>query len=199
VLCRIIISHNPIAKSGGASHIEFMSSRVSNTPPTVPAATPANGARRPRAATTAGAAEPAQRAALDDRLGFWLRLAQMAAFDAFNQAMAPLGLTPGRLGALLLIEASPTAHQATLAEALRVKPPNMAVMLAGLEQDGLIRRVEDPANRRANVLRLTPAGRALLRRAREREAALEAQLAAGMDGKERAAMIAALRRIAEGR
>lgn len=142
-----------------------------------------------------GAAE--QLAALDDRLGYWLRLAQMAAFEAFNEAMAPLDLTPGRLGALLLIEASPNAHQSTLAEALRVKPSNMAVLLARLEQDGLIRRVDDPANRRANRLRLTPAGRALLRRARKLEAELEARLSAGLDDRERAALIAALRRIAE--
>lgn len=140
-------------------------------------------------------AEP--QSALDDRLGYWLRLAQMAAFEAFNEAMAPLDLTPGRLGALLLIEASPNAHQSALAEALRVKPPNMAVLLAGLEQDGLIRRVDDPANRRANRLRLTPAGRALLRRARKLEGELEAGLSAGMDARERASLIAALRRIAE--
>jgi len=156
---------------------------------------PASKTRAPQAADTTGlhAAEP-----LDDRLGYWLRLAQMAAFEAFNQAMAPLDLTPGRLGALLLIEAGTTTQQSTLAEALRVKPPNMAVMLARLEQDGLVRRDTDPANRRANIWRLTPAGRALLRRARAREAVLEAKLAAGMDSRERAALLAALRRIAEG-
>jgi DNA-binding MarR family transcriptional regulator len=151
-----------------------------------------------RDAATANARDAAQ-GALDDRLGFWLRLAQMAAFDAFNQALAPLGLTPGRLGALLLIEASTTMRQTDLAETLRVKPPNMAVLLGGLEQEGLIRRVEDARNRRANVLRLTPGGRALLRRAREREATLEAELSAGLDAKERAVLIKALRRIAEGR
>lgn len=149
------------------------------------------GVRRSVAPT---ATEPA---ALDDRLGYWLRLAQMAAFEAFNEAMAPLDLTPGRLGALLLIEASPNAHQSTLADALHVKPPNMAVLLARLEHDGLIRRVDDPDNRRANMLRLTPAGRALLRRARKLEAELEAKLCAGLDDRERVALIGALRRIAE--
>jgi DNA-binding MarR family transcriptional regulator len=153
------------------------------------------GARAAPPRPAEAAADP--QAALDDRLGYWLRLAQMAAFEAFNEAMAPLDLTPGRLGALLLIEASPNAHQSTLAEALHVKPPNMAVLLARLEQDGLIRRVDDPANRRANMLRLTPAGRALLRRARKLEEELEGRLSAGLDARERAALIAALRRIAE--
>lgn len=139
------------------------------------------------------------RGPLDDRVGFWLRLAQMTAFDMFNQAMSPLSLTPGRLGALLLIEAGTARRQTDLAEALRVKPPNMAVLLGGLEQEGLIRRVEDARNRRANILRLTPAGRALLRKAREREAAMEAELTSGLDATERAALIQALRRIAERR
>lgn len=156
-------------------------------------------ARRKPAARAAAPALPVlePQSALDDRLGYWLRLAQMAAFEAFNEAMTPLDLTPGRLGALLLIEASPDIHQSTLAEALHVKPPNMAVLVARLEQDGLIRRVDDPANRRANMLRLTPAGRALLRRARKLEAELEVRLSAGLSGTERAALIAALRRIAE--
>jgi DNA-binding MarR family transcriptional regulator len=135
---------------------------------------------------------------LDDRLGFWLRLAQQSAFDAFHRAMAPLGLTPGRLGALLLLEAHPSMRQSALAEALRVKPPNLAVLLAGLEAEGLIRRVEDAQNRRVNLLRLTQAGRALLRRAKAQEALVEAELCDGMTQDERAALLGALRRIAGG-
>ncbi len=133
---------------------------------------------------------------LDDRLGFWLRLAQQSAFEAFHRAMSPLGLTPGRMAVLLLLEAEPDLRQAALAEALRVKPPNLAVLLAALEAEGLVRRVEDARNRRANRLRLTPTGRALLRRAKAQEALVEAELAAGLDPGTRAALVAALRRIA---
>lgn len=141
---------------------------------------------------------PPTLAPLDDRLGFWLRLAQQAAFDAFHRAMAPLGLTPGRLGALLLLDAQPGLRQSALAEALRVKPSNLAVLLDGLEADGLIRRSEDTQNRRAKLLHLTPAGRALLRRAKLREALVETELAAGLDQTGREMLLAALRRIAGG-
>jgi DNA-binding MarR family transcriptional regulator len=141
---------------------------------------------------------PPALAPLDDRLGFWLRLAQQTAFETFHRAMSPLGLTPGRLGALLLLDAQPEMRQAQLAEALRVKPSNLAVMLDGLEADGLIRRTEDAQNRRANLLRLTPSGRALLKRARAQEALVEAELAAGLDQGERGVLLAALRRIARG-
>ncbi len=173
-----------------ALHIGVMSRTPSQDPSAPSAAVEEDDAPIARGAT---------KGPLDDRLGFWLRLAQMTAFDMFNQAMSPLSLTPGRLGALLLIEAGTARRQTDLAEALRVKPPNMAVLLGGLEQEGLIRRVEDARNRRANILRLTPAGRALLRKAREREAAMETELASGLDATERAALITALRRIAERR
>lgn len=141
-------------------------------------------------------AEPVPLGPLEDRLGFWLRLAQQSAFEAFHRALSPLGLTPGRMAVLLLLEAEPDLRQSALAAALRVKAPNMAVLLAAMEADGLIRRVEDARNRRANRLRLAPAGRALLRRAKAREALLEAELAAALDPAAREALIAALRRIA---
>ncbi len=135
-------------------------------------------------------------APLSDKLGFWLRLAQQTAFEAFHRAMGPLGLTPGRMGVLLLLEANPDIRQAVLAEALQVKPSNLTVLLASLEAEGLIRRAEDAGNRRANLLRLTPSGRILLKRAKAVEAEVEAELASGMAEAERAALLAALRRVA---
>jgi DNA-binding MarR family transcriptional regulator len=147
---------------------------------------------------SAGLADTPTLAPLDDRLGFWLRLAQQAAFDSFHRAMAPLGLTPGRLGALLLLEAHPGLRQSALAEALRVKPSNLAVLLAGLEQDGLIRRDGAAGNRRVNLLRLTQAGRALLKRAKPQEALMEQSLTERLSAEERDALLIALKRIAGG-
>jgi DNA-binding MarR family transcriptional regulator len=139
---------------------------------------------------------PPDLACLDDRLGFWLRLAQQAVFEAFHTAMAPLGLTPARLAVLLVLEANPAIRQAALAEALRIKPSNLTVLLAAMERQGLIRRAEDAANRRANLLRLTPAGRGLLRRAKRAEAAMDAGLDPTLTPAARQALLAALRRLA---
>jgi DNA-binding MarR family transcriptional regulator len=133
---------------------------------------------------------------LSGKLGFLLRLAQQRAFEAFHGAMGPLGLTPGRMGVLLLVEANPDIRQAALAEALRVKPSNLTVLLASLEAEGLVRRTEDAGNRRANRLRLTPSGRLLLKRAKAAEAEVEAKLAEGMPPEEQAALLSALRRMA---
>ncbi len=141
--------------------------------------------------------DAAELSPLHGKLGFWLRLAQQQAFDAFHRAMEPLGLTPGRLAVLLLVEANPRMRQAALAEALRVKPSNLTVLLAALEQEGLVRRAEDHANRRANLLTLTPPGRALLQRAKAVEAEVEAGLAEGLAPGQREVLIEALRRIAQ--
>jgi DNA-binding MarR family transcriptional regulator len=134
---------------------------------------------------------------LSGKLGFLLRLAQQNAFDAFHRAMGPLGLTPGRMGVLLLLEANPDIRQAVLAEALRVKPSNLTVLLASLEAEGLVSRAEDALNRRANLLRLTPSGRALLKRAKAAEAEVEADLAAALSPAEHASLLAALRRMTQ--
>ncbi len=135
---------------------------------------------------------------LDGKLGFRLRLAQQAAFEAFHRAIGPLGLTPGGMAVLLLLEANPDLRQGVLVEALRVKPSNLTVLLASLEAAGLLRRTEDAANRRANLLRLTPAGRALLRRAKAAEEEMEASLAGGLSPAERVTLLDALRRLAGG-
>lgn len=140
--------------------------------------------------------EPLALGPLEDRLGFWLRLAQQAAFEAFHRQMAPLGLTPGRMALLLLLESGQDLRQSEIAEALRVKPSNLAVLASALEAEGVIRRIEDPRDRRAVRLRLTPAGRALLRRAKLREAEVESELAARLDAATRQTLLAALRRIA---
>lgn len=160
---------------------------------------PALARRADASPTDPASTDPAVRlplGPLEDRVGFWLRLAQQAAFEAFHRRMAPLGLTPGRMALLLLLEEGPDRRQAEIAEALRIKPSNLAVLAGGLEAEGLIRRVEDPRDRRAVRLRLTPAGRALLRRAKQQEAQVEADLAARLDPATRTMLLDALRRIA---
>lgn len=149
--------------------------------------------RRPAAVTSPEAPDLSP---LDGKIGFRLRLAQQTAFDTFHRAMEPLGLTPGRLGVLLMLEANPDIRQGVLAEALHIKPSNLTVLLAALEREGLLRRSEEEGNRRANLLQLTQAGRALLKRAKQEEAAVEEQLTAGMTADEQASLLAALRRIA---
>jgi DNA-binding MarR family transcriptional regulator len=82
------------------------------------------------------------------------------------------GSTPGRLQLLThLVESGPTAV-GRLAHELDVSPPAITRMVDGLEDDGLVRRLPDPSDRRAVLVRATPAGQRWLdssRAARVRE------------------------------
>jgi DNA-binding MarR family transcriptional regulator len=68
------------------------------------------------------------------------------------------GASPGRLQLLAhLVENGPTAV-GRLAYELDVSPPAITRMVDGLEDDGLVRRLPHPSDRRAVLVRATPAG-----------------------------------------
>lgn len=69
--------------------------------------------------------------------------------------------------------------------------------VAGLESRALIERIEDPEDRRNRILRLTPAGRALLARLMPMVRAREAFLLEALTPGERAGLSSALAKILE--
>ena len=70
------------------------------------------------------------------------------------------GLSEGRLHVLLRLAAAPD-HQlplGELADQLEVTPRNITGLIDHLERDGLVERIDDPADRRLTYARLTVAG-----------------------------------------
>ncbi len=127
-------------------------------------------------------------------LGYRLRLAQQAVFRDFAASVE--GISPGRIGVLVLIDANPGVTQSRLAEAVRRDRSTMVGVLDELEKRGLVerRRGED---RRTNSLTLTLAGRAFLGRALRQVAAHERRIAARFTRAERAQLIALLEKVGE--
>jgi DNA-binding MarR family transcriptional regulator len=127
-------------------------------------------------------------------VGYQLRLAQLAVFRDFDRATA--GLTPGRFGMLVLIEANPGVTQSALARAVGLDRSTLVALLDELEDRRLVarRRGED---RRTNGLWLTAAGRVLLGNMKRRVAAHEARVAARLTRAERELLLDALRRLGE--
>jgi DNA-binding MarR family transcriptional regulator len=130
--------------------------------------------------------------ALPDLLGYRLRLAQQAVFRDF--AATVQGLSPGRVGLLIFINANPGVTQSRLAEAAGRDRSTMVGVLDQLESRGLIerRRGED---RRTNGLWLTRAGRTLLARALRAIARHEARIAARLSATERRQLLELLGKI----
>ena len=79
-----------------------------------------------------------------------------------------LGISAARLSALSLLVARGPMRVGDLADAEGVEPPTMTRLLDALGRDALVMRAPDPADRRATLVRATPAGVRSLRRDRAR-------------------------------
>lgn len=130
--------------------------------------------------------------ALPQLLGYRLRLAQQAVFRDFADSVQ--GLSPGRVGLLIYVDANPGVTQSRLAEAAQRDRSTMVGVLDQLEARGLLERRRGK-DRRTNGLWLTRAGRALLARAVRDIARHEKRIAARLSATERRQLLALLGRI----
>ena len=127
-------------------------------------------------------------------LGYELRQAQLAVFRDFERNVGMLGISPGRFGVLVLIEANAGLAQSRLAEAVGLDRSTMVPVLDEFERRELVerRRGED---RRTNGLWLTPAGKRFLVRVKRRIAAHEQRIFGGLSALEREQLFALLSRL----
>lgn len=135
---------------------------------------------------------------LADTIGFHLRLAQEASFAAFAWRSGAAGLRPGRYAILVLIGENPGLSQTALGAAVGRDKSTLTPALADLERRGLVRRDRAPRDRRSYALSLTPAGEAVRGDLAAHAAAHDALLDRLLGAAERAAFLAALRRLIAG-
>jgi len=131
---------------------------------------------------------------LPDLIGYQLRLAHVAVFRDFERTVGDLGISPGRVGVLVLVNGNPGITQSRLAEAVGLDRSTLVPVLDGLERRGLIERRQGK-DRRTNGLWLTPSGKRLLGRVRRRIAVHERRMVSGMSEKERDQLVALLARL----
>lgn len=131
---------------------------------------------------------------LPDLIGYQLRLAQVALFRDFERTVGDLGISPGRVGVLVLVDANPGLTQSRLAKAVELDRSTMVPVLDDLEQRGLLERRQG-TDRRTNGLWLTPLGKKFLARVKRRIAAHEQRLVGGLSAKEREQLVSLLARL----
>jgi DNA-binding MarR family transcriptional regulator len=138
---------------------------------------------------------PLDLSALNSIVGYPLRRAQLAVFDDFNRRFAALGLSPAQYSTLVAIGANAGRKQSEIAGALGILRPNFVAMMDELERRGLAERLRSAADRRSHALALTPAGHALVARARrvQGEQEKEIERLVGREGRE--ALVAMLWRL----
>jgi len=128
-------------------------------------------------------------------LGYQLRLAQLAVFRDFAAAAREFGVSPGRFGMLVLVDANPGVTQTRLAEAVGLDRSTLVAVLDQLEERGLLERRQGE-DRRTNGLWLTRKGKATLGRMKDRILAHETRIAAQLNEAERRTLLGLLRRLA---
>jgi len=69
-----------------------------------------------------------------------------------------IGTSPARARLMSLLHCGGSQTMTCLADALGVSPRNVTALVDGLEQDGFAEREPHPCDRRATMIRLTPAG-----------------------------------------
>lgn len=143
-----------------------------------------------------GSRAPLHLGRLEQLLGYALRRAQVRVFQDFTAEMNALGLTPGQLGALFLIEANRGLSQSELGAALGIDRSSVVPLIDRLQKRGWVRRAARASDRRAHALELAPAGSALLARLSPRLEAHETRIAADLTPGDRQRLLDLLAKVA---
>jgi DNA-binding MarR family transcriptional regulator len=122
---------------------------------------------------------------LDQHLGYALRRAQVAAFEAFSRATAGAAITPPLFTALVILQANPGISQSTLGEVLGTARSGAMLLTDWLEAQGLAERRHRPDDGRAWGLYLTAKGQRLTEQMRRRVRDQDGRFAARIEASER--------------
>jgi DNA-binding MarR family transcriptional regulator len=95
-------------------------------------------------------------------VGFNLRMAQEAAFQAFSRRSQEIGESPGRFATLTLIARNPGISQTELSQANGRDKSSLTPVVEDLVRRGLIERKRMNSDRRTYRLILTPSGKKVL-------------------------------------
>ena len=119
---------------------------------------------------------------------FLLKRLGMAAKERSGPVYEETGLHPYHHSILTVLDEGSRETQGAIADALGYDKSQLVGLLDELEEGGLIERRRDPADRRRQIIRITPAGRKTLERLRR---------LAALDENERRELHALLLRLAE--
>jgi DNA-binding MarR family transcriptional regulator len=130
-------------------------------------------------------------------IAFLLSQLGSLAADQFATALAPHDLTPPYAGIMRLLRMQPGLSQQRLAELLGQAPSRIVAYVDALESRGWIERTRDQADRRINVLTITPAGRAAFASIAVVGREHEKRITAGLSEAERTQLAGLLAKLAD--
>ncbi|HMH89519.1 MAG TPA: MarR family transcriptional regulator [Streptosporangiaceae bacterium] len=134
--------------------------------------------------------------ALAGRLGYLLKHARERLAELTAEVLAPFGVTGRQVAVLIAIDERVPLSQQEVARRLGVDRTTMVDLIDELEDKGLVQRRQDPADRRRNVVALTPAGAATLDGASRATQEAERRFLGSLPAPQAAAFREALRAVA---
>jgi DNA-binding MarR family transcriptional regulator len=153
--------------------------------------------RSPRAGASAPPEELSVPPGFSDLIGYFLRIAQEASFQALRQAAGKTDLKPGWYTILSILSANPGLTPTELSRLCGRDRSTLTATLHGLDSRGLIARRRKDRDQRSYGVKLTASGEAMLRRLRVIAHAHDARLDA-IVGRDKPALLALLRRLVDG-
>jgi len=135
--------------------------------------------------------------AIDDIIGFHIRLAHGATYRHFTETFSELGLTQKMVSVLWLIADHPNIAQADIGRRLQMDRATTMAIVNRLQARDLLRRGASTRDRRRQTLTLTSEGQAALQDARRAIDLHESWLKSRFTKREAALLIDLLRRIHE--
>lgn len=137
--------------------------------------------------------------ALMHLVGYAATRASIELKKSFARHLGPLKLKAVEFSILVLVDTNAEVNQKQLGQALDVSAPNLAVTLDRMVEQGWVRRERSERDRRAQLIRLTTAGRALVARARKIGLTMEHEALKVLSPAEQALLIELLQRVAQKR
>lgn len=132
-------------------------------------------------------------------LGYAATRASVELKKSFQRHLGPLKLKAVEFSVLVLVDTNGEVNQKQLGQALDVSAPNLAVTLDRMVEQGWVRRERSERDRRAQLVKLTPAGQALVTRARKIAQTMENDALKVLTPAERALVIELLHRVSVGK
>jgi DNA-binding MarR family transcriptional regulator len=97
-------------------------------------------------------------ATLHGSIGFWLKKNYRNACNYLDQRLEEQGVTNSQLGVLMILWEEEGRTQKDMVHILGIQPASMTFLLRGLEDRGMIYRVQDKLDTRINRIFLTEKG-----------------------------------------
>ena len=132
---------------------------------------------------------------MEERLGRLLGITGKVVREHFDQDLATIGSSLNTYIILRTVQSNPGVSQRQLAAYLSIVGPTLTHHLDRLEADGLLVRVRDSADRRAQNVELTGAGTAHLERVESHAAEADRALRSLFTASEVATLVELLNRI----